>query len=642
VSPSLAALVTGRMGALGDAERAPLELLALGEPLRLGEIAALSDLDTLQDLEARKMLTVDPGAPDAVVRLAQPLYGEVLRADLPVLRARALRLKLAQTVEQRTPLTPADALRVARWRLEAGAELSPDHLLDAARAANVAGDPDLAAGLAQRGLEAGLGLDATLVLSRAHIIRNRFADAEAVLAAAEAQAPGDPAALGYIAQRVHVLYWGLGRGDEARALLDRAAGWSDDPQWPGRLDPWRLVISGLVEGIEDYADRAEEVERRLADPSLDTRARRQAELAHLFRLMAIGRTKDAYALARRNRPTVPLRDNYDATMMGLMCVIELEGGEDWGDLEAYASALVRDGVGAEDHQAAGQGAFTLAALAIARGRYRDAQRWIAEADGHFAVQDAFGTAFSVRALEVGIGLFTGDPARAREALATVHAMLAGHEPLPTQIGYLARAEGWAARALSDAAGAEAFAATAAATEQPNLAARLLYEALRADAGGDGRAGVLATGLERLAQRCDARLVAAYAAHASARASRDGPGLLAVSEEMAAIGADAYAMEAAVDAARRFVAEGREDSARRAATRARELFAPDQGAEFPTIDGLDVVATELTRREAQIAGLAARGLSNAEIADQLVLSVRTVETYVYRAMQKRGVAHRHEL
>jgi DNA-binding NarL/FixJ family response regulator len=36
------------------------------------------------------------------------------------------------------------------------------------------------------------------------------------------------------------------------------------------------------------------------------------------------------------------------------------------------------------------------------------------------------------------------------------------------------------------------------------------------------------------------------------------------------------------------------------------------------------------------------LSNREIADQLVLSVRTVETYVYRAMKKRGAANRHEL
>ena len=112
--------------------------------------------------------------------------------------------------------------------------------------------------------------------------------------------------------------------------------------------------------------------------------------------------------------------------------------------------------------------------------------------------------------------------------------------------------------------------------------------------------------------------------------------------MAAIGADAYAMEAAADAARQFLLEGREDSARRAATRARELFAADQDGEPPTIDGLDAVATELTRREAQIAALAARGLSNQEIADQLVLSVRTVETYVYRAMQKRGVASRQEL
>ena len=39
------------------------------------------------------MVTIDPGSPDAVLRLAQPLYGEVLRDDLPVLRARALRLQ---------------------------------------------------------------------------------------------------------------------------------------------------------------------------------------------------------------------------------------------------------------------------------------------------------------------------------------------------------------------------------------------------------------------------------------------------------------------------------------------------------------------------------------------------------------------
>ncbi|HEX3977358.1 MAG TPA: LuxR C-terminal-related transcriptional regulator [Solirubrobacteraceae bacterium] len=635
VSPSLAALVTRRMGALDDAERAPLELLALGEPLRLSEIAALANLDILQELEARGMVTVDPGAPDAVVRLAQPLYGEVLRAGLPELRARAVRVRLADAVGRRVPLTPDDALRVARWRRDAGGEVPPELLLDAARAANLAGDPEFAAQLAQQACDAGLGLAATLLLARAHIIGNRFADAEAVLSAAEDDAPGDPVALGYIAQRVHVLFWGLGVPEQARAFVERAANWSSDPDWPRRLDPWRLVLSGFVEGVDGYGDDVDETARRLADPSLDARARRQAELAHIFRLMAVGRVKQAYALVRANRPDVPLRDNYDASTLGLLCIIGLEAGEDWAALEPYMTGVLREGVRAGDHQAAGTAAFTLGAMAMARGRYRDAERWLAEAGGQFGRQDAFGTAFSVQALDVGIAFFTGDPARARAALATVHATLGDGDPLPTQVGYLARAEGWGARALSDSTGAEVFTAAAAASDQPNLASRLLYEALRA--GAPPKA--IAAEQRRLADCCDARLVAAYAAHATALAAHDGQALLAVADEMTTIGADAYAMEAAVDAARQFLGDGREDSARRAAARARELYAEGQGAAFPVIDGLDAVATELTKREAQIAALAARGLSNQEIAYQLVLSVRTVETYVYRAMQKRGVSNR---
>jgi DNA-binding NarL/FixJ family response regulator len=119
-------------------------------------------------------------------------------------------------------------------------------------------------------------------------------------------------------------------------------------------------------------------------------------------------------------------------------------------------------------------------------------------------------------------------------------------------------------------------------------------------------------------------------------------MLEAGQQMADIGAELCAMEAAVDAARQFPAEGRTDSARRAATLARARHTDGQGVAPPVIDGLDGVATELTRREAQIATLAWRGLTNQQIADRLVLSVRTVETYVYRAMQKRGVEHRHEL
>lgn len=51
---------------------------------------------------------------------------------------------------------------------------------------------------------------------------------------------------------------------------------------------------------------------------------------------------------------------------------------------------------------------------------------------------------------------------------------------------------------------------------------------------------------------------------------------------------------------------------------------------------------LTDREREIATLVASGLSNRQIADQLVLSVRTVETHVGRALTKLGFASRGEL
>jgi DNA-binding CsgD family transcriptional regulator len=636
VSPTLASLIRTRIGTLTDAERASLELLALGEPLRLGELSDLCELDTLQALEARGMIVVDPGRVDPIVRLAQPLYGEVLRAGLPALRARALRIQLADTLASRSPLATDDALRIARWRDDAGAAIDRELLLDAALAATLAGDPDFGAELAGRAVRDGLGLPAVLLLGRAHIMAKRFADAEATLAAAEAEAAGDPDALAYIGQRIHVLHWGLGRSAQAQAFLGRAATWSSDPAWSQALEPWRLVLSDFREVGEEYDAGA--VRTALADPDLDPHERRQLEVTHVFRLMVVGHVKEAHALAWSIRPTLPLRDNLDTYALGLLCVIGAESGEDWPAFTRYMREVVRDAAGVGGHQAAGLAAFALSLIAMARGRYRDAERWIAEADGHFDVQDALGSVFSLRALEVGIALFTGDLPGARARLATLRALLGRAGPLATQAAYLARAEGWGARALSDHAGAQAFRDAAAATDQPMLAARMLHEALRSGASAPEIAGEL----RRLTEYCDARLVAAYAAHAAALADRDGEAALAAAEDLAAIGADAYAMEAAAESARRFLAEGRTDSARRAATRARELYATEQRGSAPVIDGLDGVATELTRREAQIAALAGRGLSNQEIADQIILSVRTVETYVYRAMQKRGVTSRHEL
>ncbi len=51
---------------------------------------------------------------------------------------------------------------------------------------------------------------------------------------------------------------------------------------------------------------------------------------------------------------------------------------------------------------------------------------------------------------------------------------------------------------------------------------------------------------------------------------------------------------------------------------------------------------LTERECQIVMLIGKGLSSREIAGRLGLSVRTVESHIYRAMSKTGTTSRDEL
>jgi DNA-binding NarL/FixJ family response regulator len=52
--------------------------------------------------------------------------------------------------------------------------------------------------------------------------------------------------------------------------------------------------------------------------------------------------------------------------------------------------------------------------------------------------------------------------------------------------------------------------------------------------------------------------------------------------------------------------------------------------------------QLTRREQEVAILVARGMSNSQIAAELIISARTVETHVQHIMDKLGVSTRAQI
>jgi DNA-binding NarL/FixJ family response regulator len=626
-SRSLVELVVQRLDGLTVDHRRAIELLAVGEPLTLGEIVGLTSEETLIELEAHSLVATNGGE----VRLAHPLYGEAVRSTLPPLRARSLRLALVNVLEARPGFGPDDALRAARLRLDAGAELSPSLALRAARAANRAGDPDLGTALAGMA-SPDVDLEAGMLMAQSHAMRNRFEQAEAALAAVESLAPGDPNARDYLRQRLWLYQWGLRRPGGIGPLLDRAQEWSADTTWRGFTSRIRLTYDALGDGFAALPGPVEDP----VDSGVSDESRRGLAVMQNMTAFLVGQGDAAAAAAFGARPPMPLRDSADTAALGVMTLIAVEAGDRWPELEQYVSEVVRHAVRTRDHAAAGLSAFALARLHFLRGRYRDASRWVAEAEVHFQQHDPFNAMLGIRSLQVGIAYFTGDFDRTMSATARLRAWADEHEPLPAQRVAVRRAEGWALRMRNAAeAGRQLLEDAAALEEAVGVAAALAYEALRAGAPA-------APQLERMAARSESRLITAYARHAGAKAARDGAALIDAAEEMAAIGALRYAVEAASDAATAYLAAGRTDSARRAAARARELHVPDQGGELPAIDGLDATAVELTPREAQLVELARQGHSNAEIADRLVISVRTVETHLYRGMQKLGISDRRDL
>src|SRR5580704_10913024 len=116
----LVELVALRLGNLTEAERAVLELAAVGEPLGQAELARLADPRSVETLERKGLITSRADARRIQVWLAHPVVGDVIRVGISALHERALTRSLAEVIETTGARRREDTLRLASLRLSGG------------------------------------------------------------------------------------------------------------------------------------------------------------------------------------------------------------------------------------------------------------------------------------------------------------------------------------------------------------------------------------------------------------------------------------------------------------------------------------------------------------------------------------------
>ena len=147
--------------------------------------------------------------------------------------------------------------------------------------------------------------------------------------------------------------------------------------------------------------------------------------------------------------------------------------------------------------------------------------------------------------------------------------------------------------------------------------------------------------EQVAEQVDGAWSAAIAAHASAILSADTSALESAARAFEAISSFMVAAELWASVATSRQSEGLRAKASQATRNSAEMAKRCEGARTHPL-GWAADPVPLSRREREIATLAAQGATNAQIAAELSVSVRTVETHLYNAFAKLGVAERSQL
>ncbi|MGW3009348.1 LuxR C-terminal-related transcriptional regulator [Streptomyces sp. NPDC001219] len=621
--PRLAEVVRLHLGRLAPDEAELAEMIALAEPLEAG-LAPVEELArAAESLNRRGIVVAERAGRRLRLRLAHPLFGPVLTADLPDLTARRLRLRLADAIEAAGGCRSEDGPRVVSLRLAAGLEPPPAQLAAAARSALDRRDFALAERLGRRARAAGSGpapAGTGPVLAQALAGQGRHEEAEEEFARAD----------GGAAQRAVNMAWGLHRVAEADGLVAAAlAAGAADAGLLGARSELRLL-----------QDRTGEV---AAAGSPDSPAAPALMPLAAFARIERGDAAGALALLREVRPAL---DGWDRENRLAAQLLAARAAFQTGETAELATALDSTRRYGAGHRGEARAAVLRARTYRSAGRYAEAVALLRRACALADPFDWFTTPAWTTAQLAGALAEAGEHAEA------VHTVVDALAVQRQAVEYPLAADGTALEhALVLAHVGDRFGAVRHAQRVGvgAAAAGRLQQAVTAWhlAGRVGDPGPAAARLADLAVPAEGRgYLALLVAHVRALSRYDGDALDAVADRFAALGVLPLAAEAAAQAARAHRTAGRRRMSRTARVRCAELLAGCDGRLPPWVAapaaGPAAVTARLTTREREVAWLAVSRLSNQEIADRLVVSVRTVENHLHRVYGKLGVTARSEL
>jgi DNA-binding CsgD family transcriptional regulator len=633
VSDSIGDIVDRQLSRLAPDVALVVDTLSQYEPLAVDVLCDLVDRRDLEAAEQMNLVTVERSGSNLLARLAHPLFGELRRAAASEIYLSRIRGKLARRLAEDADADMHATVRRALLALESDLAPDPQLFLEAARFAMTLLDLDLsdrfATAAADAGVSEAVGLRAISLAGRGH-----GKQAEAILAGIGID---DPDGHHWATVRAANLIWNLGRPTEASAILDGLASTREPPAERAERTAIESCVDAVMARCETAAEKAQAA---LRSPTLPDYHAMLASIALTIAQGALGKIDDITGLVAQaidraitSFQASPMRFWYGA-VYARACRLN-------GRLDECVRSAKQLSESARDVPGLAYAnlAFLLGHAELVRGEIPGAVKLLHEAlagaEKH-SVTTGLRAASCFALAEAHAKL--GQPDAANDAVSAARKCVPA-DYLFMQTG-LAVASGWAL--VANGCLTDAISVVRAAGEDAHNRNQLTHElaclhvaAQWGDTSGETRAC-------ELADELSLPLADAVARHTKSLRADDGEGLLAASADYGALGDRAAAADVAAQAAVAFSRNQQRKRSLNAAALAQQLATECGGLYTPALRNPVGIGEPLTDRQREIIELAAAGLSNKEIAERLVTSVRTVEGHVYRAYQRLGAGSREEL